>query len=84
MNTSNVKLRWVFAAVLATFPVVGLLCSIVYHDLSMLWVSLIAAAIAAIVFPVTFVLLYLLSTVFSMCVSGIFIFVSEIMRLGKR
>ena len=68
MDTSNIKMRWVFASLLAVFPVVGLLCSINSHDISMFWVSLMGAAIAAIVFPVGFVLLYMAGQLSVRCV----------------
>jgi len=84
MSTSNVKMRWVFAAVLGVFPVVGLICSIAYHDLSMLWVSLMGAAMAAVVFPVGFVLLFIIGQFSSMCITGLLLLMSELLRFRKR
>lgn len=84
MDTSNVKMRWVFAAVLGVFPVIGLICSIVYHDLSMLWASLMGAAIAAVIFPIGFVLLFIIGQFSSMCIVGLLILLSELLRFRKR
>ena len=68
MDVSNVKMRWVFIAILAVFPIIGLICSIAYRDISMLWISLIGAAFAAVILPVSFVLLFIMGQVFSRCV----------------
>jgi len=84
MDTSNVKMRWVFAAVLGVFPVVGLICSIASRDLSMLWVSLMGAAVAAVVFPAVFVLLFITGQFSSMCITGFLLVTSELLRFRKR
>ena len=84
MDTSNVKMRWVFAAVLAVFPIVGLICSIAYRDISMLWVSLMGAAIAFVVFPVCFVLLFVIGQLFSRCIAVLLILISEALGFRKR
>lgn len=84
MNASNVKMRWVLAAILGVFPVVGLICSISYHNLSMLWASLIFAAGAAVVFPIGFVLLFIVSQLFSRLIASFLILMSELLRFRKR
>ena len=84
MDTTNVKMRWVFAAVLGVFPIVGLICSIGYHDISMLWASLMGAAIASVVFPVGFVLLFVISQLFSRCIAVLLILISELLGFRRR
>jgi hypothetical protein len=84
MDTSNIKMRWVFAALLAVFPVVGLICSISYHDISMLWVSLMGAAIAAVVFPVGFVLLYVVSQLSSLCIAVLLTLITQALSFRKK
>ena len=84
MNTSNVKMRWVFAAMLGVFPVVGLICSIAYRDISMLWVSLMGAAIAAVVFPVGFVLLYTVSQLSSLCIAVLLTLITQALSFRKK
>ena len=78
MDTSNIKTPWVLAALLGVFPVVGLICSIASHDISMLWVSLTGMAIAAVVFPVVFVLLYFLGQFLSVCFVGLWLLISGV------
>lgn len=84
MYTSTVKMRWVIAALLTIFPMVGVICSVAYHDLSMLWVSLMGAALASIVLPVSFVLLYMLGQLFSLCAVALLTLISEVFRFRKR
>jgi len=84
MDKSNVKMRWVFVAVLAVFPTVGMICSVGYHDISMLWASLMFAAVAAVVFPVACVLLFLLGQLFSLCLVALLILVPKILGFRKR
>jgi hypothetical protein len=80
MNTSNIKLRWVYAAVIGAFPVVGLICSAVYRDLSMFWVSLLFLVGAAVIFPVGFILAAIFQRGFSVVFAAMFIFVSETIK----
>ena len=81
---SNIKMRWVSAALLGVFPVVGLICSICYHDISMLWASLMFAAGAAVVFPVGFVLLFIIGQMLSACIAGLLVFMSNAIGPRKR
>ena len=84
MDTSNIKTRWVIAALFAVFPAVGLICSLLYHDISMLWVSLIGGAFAAVLFPVGFVLLYIVSQFFSMCLAVLLILITQALSFRKK
>lgn len=54
MKPKHIKPVWAFAAVLAVFPLTGLVCALAYNSASMFYVSLAGAAIAAIVFPLVF------------------------------
>ncbi len=81
---SNIKARWVLAALLGVFPVVGLICSIAYHDIPMLWASLMFAAGAAVIFPVGFVLLFIVGQFLARCAVGVFILVSNAVGHRKR
>ena len=84
MDASNIKMRWVFAALLGVFPVVGLICSISYRDISMLWVSLMGAVFAAVVFPVGFVLLYIISQFLSRCIAVLLIVITQALSIRKK
>ncbi len=87
MNSSGIKPAWVFVVVLSVFPAVGLICSAVYGDVSMLWTSLIFLACAAVIFPVGLVLLHVLLDLWSaaiISVWGLLIKISEALRSGRR
>ena len=84
IDTSNIKMRWVFAALLGVFPAVGLICSISYRDISMLWVSLIFAAFAAVIFPVGFVLLHIVSQFSSRCLAVLLILITQALGFKKK
>ena len=84
MDTSNVKMRWVFAAVLGGFPFVGLICSVSYHDISMLWAFFMGAAIASVVFPIVFMLLFVIGQLSSRCIAALLILVSQLLGFRRK
>ncbi len=83
MDVSNVKMRWVFAAILGIFPVVGLIYSIAYHNISMLWASLMFAAGAAVIFPVGFILLFVIGQLLSRFIAALLILISEMLSVRR-
>jgi hypothetical protein len=48
----RIKPLWALLAMLAAFPVTGLICAITYKDASMFYWSLVFIPIAIVVFPV--------------------------------
>jgi uncharacterized membrane protein len=60
MNTSNIRPKWAFLAMLAAVPVAGLLCAITEKDISMFYWSLAAVPLCAIVWPITLILMRLI------------------------
>ena len=80
MSTSNIKLRWVFAAALSAFPVVGLICSAVYRDVSMLWASLLFLAAAAVIFPLGVIVAAVFQRGFSTVFAAVLICISETLK----
>lgn len=55
-NRDRIQL-WEFLVILGVFPIVGGICALYYHSVSMFYVSLIAVPIAAITFPLALFLM---------------------------
>jgi hypothetical protein len=71
MKPTQIKVRWAFAAVLAIFPFTGLICALTYKDISMFYWALAGAAVAALVFPLVFFLMPVLSTYLAGAFAGL-------------
>jgi len=84
MKTSNIKPRWAVATIFATFPAMGLICSLVYRDISMLWASLFFAAMGVVVFPVVVVLLFVAAKMGSLVFAALGLGVSELLRFRRK
>jgi hypothetical protein len=80
MNTKDIRPRWALAMVVGVIPVIGVICAVVYHNISVFFWSLAVAAVVAVVLPLFLFITFVLSSNAAAAFAGLFIAIQQLFR----
>jgi hypothetical protein len=80
MNTKDIRPRWALAMVVGVIPVIGVICAVVYRNISVFFWSLAVAAVVAVVLPLLLFIVFVLSSTAATALAGLFVAIQQLFR----